>query len=560
MKNPEFFKRRIMGLVSYFPDIDELLPKYDKNVNFKIQYIDMSMEQFSIYEKARVQERKIELNNARKRGAANKKGDVYEEAVSTYRIFSRAFCNFVFPKDIIRPLPGNIKNLSERIAIEELENASKIEDSLEIVDNTEQSKDDDHESPVDESYAEKIVAALKKLKDNKELYLTPDGELKNLSPKFLNILLNINDPKHYGLHLVYSQFRILEGIGILALVLEANGYAQFKIRKVKNEWRLDISEKDITKPKFVLYTGTENAKEKEIVRNIFNSNWDKIPENLKKDIEDLERKIEESKKSEDLEESEKSEKSEDLEKSEKSEKSEKNLYGNIIKVFMITASGAEGISLNNVRYVHITEPYWHPVRIDQVIGRARRICSHSKLEPQYSTVDVFLYLMKFTKAQLDDEKSIELKTKDLSKLEKGRVYTSDQTLYEISQIKESCNKSILHNIKEASIDCNIHKKIGNKENLQCLTFHSITKDDFSYIPSYIDQNKNLDLDENKTKQKLKLKTVGNPPKYAVNMANTTNEKELYSLESAKSSNPIQIGILHFKDSKVERIELFGEKK
>ena len=45
---------------------------------------------------------------------------------------------------------------------------------------------------------------------------------------------------------------------------------------------------------------------------------------------------------------------------------------------MITASGAEGISLKNVRFVHIMEPYWHPVK-RQVIGRARRICSHADL-------------------------------------------------------------------------------------------------------------------------------------------------------------------------------------
>ena len=61
------------------------------------------------------------------------------------------------------------------------------------------------------------------------------------------------------------------------------------------------------------------------------------------------------------------------------ERSSNNLYGEIIKVIMITASGAEGISLKNVRFVHITEPYWHPVRLQQVIGRARRLCSHQEL-------------------------------------------------------------------------------------------------------------------------------------------------------------------------------------
>ena len=34
-----------------------------------------------------------------------------------------------------------------------------------------------------------------------------------------------------GTSFIYSQFRSLEGIGILALVLEANGYAQFRVRR-----------------------------------------------------------------------------------------------------------------------------------------------------------------------------------------------------------------------------------------------------------------------------------------------------------------------------------------
>ena len=41
---------------------------------------------------------------------------------------------------------------------------------------------------------------------------------------------------------------------------------------------------------------------------------------------------------------------------------EDNFYGDVIKVFMVTKAGAEGIDLKNVRYVYITEPYWHPVR------------------------------------------------------------------------------------------------------------------------------------------------------------------------------------------------------
>ena len=34
------FKKRILGLVSYFPDIDKLLPKYEKDENFHVIKID----------------------------------------------------------------------------------------------------------------------------------------------------------------------------------------------------------------------------------------------------------------------------------------------------------------------------------------------------------------------------------------------------------------------------------------------------------------------------------------------------------------------------------------
>jgi hypothetical protein len=36
---------------------------------------------------------------------AKNSGGLYEQTSSTYRIFSRAFCNFVFPTEIERPLP-----------------------------------------------------------------------------------------------------------------------------------------------------------------------------------------------------------------------------------------------------------------------------------------------------------------------------------------------------------------------------------------------------------------------------------------------------------------------
>ena len=84
------------------------------------------------------------------------------------------------------------------------------------------------------------------------------------------ILENIMDPANEGLHLLYSHFRTMEGIGILRLVFLANGMAEFKIKRDGNKWILDIKEEDIDKPTFVLYTGTETPEEKEIIHNVYN--------------------------------------------------------------------------------------------------------------------------------------------------------------------------------------------------------------------------------------------------------------------------------------------------
>ena len=313
--------------------------------------------------------------------------------------------------------------------------------------------DEDNEegmkTPDAAKYEARIQNALTLLKTNSDKFLTPEG-LATFSPKFLNMLENIRDPEHIGLHLIYSQFRTLEGIGILKLVLEQNGFVHFKVIKNTNgQWMINVPMEDRGKPSFILYTGTETSEEKELLRNIFNSTWNYLPPSLVAELKAI---------------------------------NINNYYGEIIKVIMLTAAGAEGITLKNVRYVHLTEPYWHPVRTEQVIGRARRICSHEDLDPQYRTVQVMLYLMKFSQEQLDADESIELRLNDVSKFDGKSPVTSDQTLFEISQIKSEITKQLMNAVKETAIDCNIHS--GNaKEGLTCLNFGSVTPDKFTFTPS-----------------------------------------------------------------------------
>jgi SNF2 family DNA or RNA helicase len=52
----------------------------------------------------------------------------------------------------------------------------------------------------------------------------------------------------------------------------------------------------------------------------------------------------------------------------------------------------EGVSLLRVNSVHILEPYWNTSRLDQVIGRAVRFCSHKDVDKDKRIVKIYLYL------------------------------------------------------------------------------------------------------------------------------------------------------------------------
>ena len=514
VKNMNLFKRRILGLTSYFRSAQEsLMPKYLKSKDFHIVKIQMSDFQFGIYEEARVEERKLEKRNAMKKGKKNKEG-IFEESVSTYRIFSRAFCNFVFPRpDIRRPMPkdGDLASTVSAEIDEDVLDALSDEEKLENVDGKYEA-DDLLEQGTDKAkdkalYEKSINEALKLLSENKDKFLTPTA-LETYSPKFLNILENVKDIDHEGLHLIYSQFRTLEGIGILKLVFEANGFVQFKIKKMGETWQLNMTEKELANPnRFALYTGTETAEEKEIMRNIFNGDWKYVPPAIETKLKSM---------------------------------AVNNMYGEIIKALMISASGAEGISLKNVRYVHITEPYWHPVRIEQVIGRARRICSHRDLPEALRTVSVFLYLMVFSKKQLESDKSIEMRLQDKSKIDDKTPITSDEALYEIATIKENINMNILQATKEASIDCALHSKVGSTEQLKCFTFGAVNSGKFSYNPS-IDEEE-LDTVTEKNKAKITWKAVEVTLEGIV-YAYKKDTGDVYDLESYKLGQPVHVGKL-----------------
>ena len=294
MKNATEFKRRILGLTSYFRSAQEsLLPRYEKTPEYyHVIKIPMSNYQFQVYESARKAERKMEKSSKSKQGQFDKDG-IYKDPTSTYRIFSRAFCNFVMPNPPGRPMPEQNKQVGDKAGAGEKAGAeSEMETLLTKAKNVELDQDvnADNEGEIegdeainavaDATYLDRLNSAIEEVRRNASEFLNKTA-LETYSPKFLTMLDNIQDPAYPGLHLVYSQFRTLEGIGLFSMVLEQNGFVRFRLRKTTSGgWELDIKEEDLGKPTFALYTGTESDEEKKIVLKIYNGFWDDIPTSI----------------------------------------------------------------------------------------------------------------------------------------------------------------------------------------------------------------------------------------------------------------------------------------
>jgi hypothetical protein len=527
MKNENTFKKRILGLTSYFRSADEkLMPSYilsgepsKRESIYNIVLAEMSSYQFSYYQKIRDKEAEQEKIATKKKKVANPNSNMNDmfDIASSYRMFSRAACNFAFPNPPGRPLPdkgdteiGDSSEENDLTKSIETQFHNEIEEENSLGINSDDEGDENEGEGIKkkrrhnekDEYQKRIDGALEKMKydptkPEEDQYLIR-ANLPNYSPKFHKILLNVENEEHRGNHLIYSQFRTIEGIGILKLVLESNGFAEFKLKRNSQEniWEISNYANILGKPRFVLYTGTETTEEKEIIRNIYNSDWEFVPENITAQLREISRN---------------------------------NHYGDIIKVFMITASGSEGIDLKNTRYVHIVEPYWNMVRIEQVIGRARRICSHQDLPEELRTVQVFLYFSVFSEEQKTNKKNIEIMLRDTSRLTKKPI-TTDQNIYDIAIMKTKINDEILKVVKETSMDCSVYNSTNSsEENLVCYNFGRVHTNAFSSHPS-IDEDIQLGETDymNVRKERIQLKLIpAKDPKYAMD----PNTYTLYSLES-----------------------------
>jgi len=299
----------------------------------------------------------------------------------------------------------------------------------------------------------------------------PEG-LRILSPKFAAMLQNIEHAP--GSSLVYSQFLDMEGIGIFRLVMDANGYAPIEIvmsgSTFKFSEKTEFSlRKGPVQPRYITFSGAEKEDVRRLALDVFNARFNELPESLSRVL--LESGFENN----------------------------NNQRGQICRVFCITSAGAEGLSLKNVRAVHIMEPYWNEVRLKQVKGRAIRIGSHLDLPKKDQNVSIYTYISVFgpeaqrskTGPMKIDETvfirdSIERSEAIESNIpiEEGQttyVLTSDERLYVISERKKRIIDELESVMKSAAVDCELNYAENKDGTFRCLPLEGKVGD-FLYHP------------------------------------------------------------------------------
>ena len=109
---------------------------------------------------------------------------------------------------------------------------------------------------------------MKSLKENGDKYLTGKALKEYYSPKFYQITKRLQPTSGLkGIHLVYSNFKSLEGIGILGLVLDTVNWKEFKIEKVNSQWTINMTDEEIVKHLgYAKFTGDEDNEKKDIIR------------------------------------------------------------------------------------------------------------------------------------------------------------------------------------------------------------------------------------------------------------------------------------------------------
>jgi len=615
IKNDIVLVKRLSGLISYYKGSRlDLMPKI---VSDEVVRVPMSEYQQTIYSIFRTEEIEKKKTSSKEQTFDAIWTEAYNietsKAGSAYRTATRQMGNFVFPSAIKRPRATeseiekvddeiddsapddaadspvlneafpeieedeeeNVAQAKEEDAMIEKEEKEEIFEGEEVVKEAEEKVEEieekvEEEKPKKKKTLQEILAEKKEAKSTKllsdcktgrkpgetykdacvrakECLISIPGVIELLkmdnpqglaihSPKYLAILRNIAAAS--GSSLVYSQFVEMEGIGIFRIVMDINGYAPIEIESTGGggyKFSARTEESFRTKPeqyRYISFTGSESEDVRALALNVFNAKFNELPESMTSVL--LESGFEDN----------------------------NNQTGQICRVFCITSAGAEGISLKNVRAVHIMDPHWNDVRLKQVKGRAIRLGSHLDLPESERNVQIFTYLSVFGKeAQLARSGSMminaAIRTNDSLErrdaVEAGvpipegsatYTLTSDERLYVISERKKKIIDSLERIMKSSSVDCELNYEQNKDGSFTCLTLEGKVGD-FLYHPDL-----QTDIRESASKYAKKKETT-KVVKYftAEGTRYAMEEKDGKYLVYHPENLEVKIGELTVKDGK-----------
>lgn len=228
--------------------------------------------------------------------------------------------------------------------------------------------------------------------------------LINYSTKIHTIIKNIK--KTSGIIFIYSEY-LSSGIIPIALALEHLGYGKYDNNDLLQypKWKPDSSKH--TKQEPIDYLGkkqSDNDFTKQAKYIILSGNKSLSPNNK----EEIKKLVDSS-----------------------------NSYGESIKIVLGNVVASEGLDFKNIREIHILDPWFHLNRVEQIIGRGIRFCSHNVLQDEERNVTVYLHAAIHTPT--DD--SIDTRTYRLAE-QKTKSIGAVETILKRNSIDYFLNKPI----------------------------------------------------------------------------------------------------------------------
>jgi len=230
--------------------------------------------------------------------------------------------------------------------------------------------------------------------------------LQFISTKMYTILSGLQVKKAKGIIFIYSEF-LSSGIVPLALALEHLGFEKYSGNHLNYpEWKKG---KDDTKDEPIDYQWNTMTQKKGGFKRakyiILSGDKDLSPNN----DEQINALV-----------------------------SDKNKNGENIKIVIGSVVASEGLDLKNIREIHILDPWYHLYRIEQIIGRGIRFCSHINLPPEERNVSIYLHASSLSK----------------------EIESIDTYIYRKAEEKANLIGSIETILKENSIDCFLNRQIN----------------------------------------------------------------------------------------------------